>query len=118
MISHTAVAVHALGLADDTQVQAVLADWRTAAVSARMRAALEFLEKLTLTPQSIGRADADAARAAGLSDRALHEIIYVCFLFSVMTRLADAFDFPLLDEPGLRRSVRLVKWYGYRGMSI
>jgi alkylhydroperoxidase family enzyme len=110
--------VHALGLADDSVVQAVLADWRTAPITPRMRAALEFLEKLTLVPQKVGRRDADIARAAGISDRALREVIYVCFLFSVMDRLADAFDFPPIDDKGLRRGVRIAMWYGYRGMSV
>lgn len=96
----------------------MLADWRTAPVSPRLRAALKFLEKLTLSPQTISAADADAARAAGVSDRALREVIYVCFLFSVMDRLADAFDFPLLGGRGLRRGVHIVMRYGYRGMGI
>ena len=110
--------MQALGLADDAEVKAVLVDWRTAQVSPRMHAALEFLEKLTLTPQEISRADRDAARAAGINDRALREAIYVCFLFSVMTRLADAFDFPLLEGRELRRGVQIIMRYGYRVMGI
>lgn len=98
-------------------VEAALADWRTASVSPRVRAALKFLEKLTLRPGEIGRDDVAAARASGVSDRALREAIYVCFLLSTMDRLADAFGFPLLDARQLRKGARWLTRYGYRGMS-
>ena len=107
--------MHVLG--DDAQVRAVLADWRTAPISPRLRGALQFLEKLTLTPGDISRADVDAARAFGISDSALREAIYVCFLFSTMDRLADAFNFPLPDARGLRRGAWFLAHFGYRGMS-
>ena len=95
----------------------MLADWRTAPLSPRLRAALGFLEKLTLTPQDVGRDDVSAVRAAGVSDRALREAIYVCFLLSTMDRLADAFGFPLLDARELRRGGKFLARFGYRGMS-
>jgi hypothetical protein len=38
------------------------------------------------------RADADAVRAAGVSDEALVDAIHVCALFSMIVRLADALD--------------------------
>jgi alkylhydroperoxidase family enzyme len=98
-------------------VKAVLADWKTAPVNARVRGALTFLEKLTLTPQAVGPADAATARACGLNDRALREIVYVCFLLSTMNRLADAFDFPLPDPRALQRAARWAAFFGYRGMS-
>jgi len=82
-----------------------------------VRAALKFLEKLTLTPENVASADVAAARAAGVSDRALREAIYVCFLLSTMDRLADALGFPLLDPRQLRTGARFVARFGYRGMS-
>ena len=98
-------------------VNAVLADWRTAPLKTHTRAAIAFLEKLTLAPHEIGRADVVAARAAGLSDRALYEVIYICFLFSTMDRLADAFDFPVPDAKGRKRNARIATLFGYRSMS-
>ena len=65
-------------------------DWRTAPVSPRIAATLGFIEKLTLRPDEVTRADADAVRAAGVSDDALVDAIHVCALFSMIVRLADS----------------------------
>jgi alkylhydroperoxidase family enzyme len=54
-------------------------------------ATLVFLEKLTLRPDELEQADADAARAAGVSDQALRDAAAVCALFSMIVRLADSF---------------------------
>jgi alkylhydroperoxidase family enzyme len=70
--------------------EAVQRDWRTAPVSPRIAATLGFIEKLTLRPDEITRADADAARAAGVSEEALVDAIHVCALFSMIVRLADS----------------------------
>ena len=53
--------------------QAVVDDWRTAPLRPELTATLGFLEKLTLTPDDVTRADADAVRAAGVSDEALRD---------------------------------------------
>ena len=55
-----------------------------------MAATLVFLEKLTLRPEEIERADAEAVRAAGVSDQALRDATTVCALFSMIVRLADS----------------------------
>ena len=65
-------------------------DWRTAPVSPRIAATLGFIEKLTLRPEEVTRADADAVRAAGVSEEALVDAIHVCALFSMIVRLADS----------------------------
>jgi len=105
-------------MGDKETIEAALANWRTAPLSPRVRAALGFLEKLTLTPQDVGSTDVSAARAAGVSDRALREAIYVCFLLSTMDRLADAFGFPLLDARQLGKGAKFLARFGYRGMSV
>ena len=87
MGSHGAVASYALG---EEVWKAVEADWRTAPVRPELAATLVFLEKLTLRPEEIGPADADAARAAGVSDQALREAAAVCALFSMIVRMADS----------------------------
>ena len=108
--------MHALG--NEAYVQAVLADWRTAPIRSRLRGALRFIEKLTLTPADISSADAEAARAEGVTDRALREAIYVCFLFSTMDRLADALGFPMPATKTLRVGGGFLARFGYRGMSV
>ena len=71
----------------------MLDDWRTAPVDERLRATLGFLEKLTLQPDSLGPPDADAVRAAGVSDDALLDAIAVAALFNMIDRIADALRF-------------------------
>ena len=51
---------------------------------------LGFLEKLTLRPDELGPADADAVRAAGVSDEAIVDAIHVAALFNMIVRLADS----------------------------
>jgi len=87
MGSHGAVASYALG---EEVWQAVIDDWRTAALSPELAATLVFLEKLTLRPDQLEPADAAAARAAGVSDQALRDAATVCALFSMIVRLADS----------------------------
>jgi hypothetical protein len=49
-------------------------------------------------------------RAAGLSDKAIEEAIYVSTMFNVMDRLADAFDFDLTrDDQKARLAVILTR---------
>ena len=104
-------------IGNDAVVNAVVEDWRTAPVNPHVRAALGFLEKLTLKPGEITREDAIAARAAGLTDRAIYEVIYICFLFSTMDRLADAFAFPVPNAAGRKRNAWIAALFGYRSMS-
>jgi alkylhydroperoxidase family enzyme len=59
-------------------------------VSQQIAATLGFLEKLTLGPEQVTRGDADAVRAAGVSEDALVDAIHICALFSMIVRLADA----------------------------
>ena len=84
-------------LGSDALVKAVLDDWRSAPVEPRLRAALEFLEKLTLTPEAIGAADVAPMRAQGLSDAAIEDAIHVCTLFNIYDRLADSLEFDIPD---------------------
>jgi uncharacterized peroxidase-related enzyme len=116
MGNHAAVA--ALGLGDEPLVSAVLDNWRTAPVNERVRNTLGFLEKVTLTPEEVGPADAEALRAVGVSDRAIEEAIYVCFLLNVMNRLAAAFDFDLPSPEQIRQNGRALYKQGYWGDSI
>jgi alkylhydroperoxidase family enzyme len=62
-------------------------------VSRRVRAALAFLDILTLRPDDVGPADLDRARAEGLTDDAVRDVALVCALFSMITRLADTLNF-------------------------
>ncbi|HZT17684.1 MAG TPA: hypothetical protein VFA19_17235 [Gaiellaceae bacterium] len=78
----------------------MVADWRTAPLRPELLATLAFLEKQTLRPEELTAADADAVRAAGVSDRALLDAATVCALFNMIVRLADSFGW---DVPSWER---------------
>jgi alkylhydroperoxidase family enzyme len=94
-------------------VQAVLDDWRTAPVDAKLRSALAFLERLTLDPASVTPADISPMRAQGLSDAAIEDAIHVCTLFNIYDRLADSFEFDIPDEHGFAMSATMLLKRGY-----
>ena len=71
----------------------MLADWRTAPVEPRLRAMLGYLEQVTLRPAEVRPEDAEAVRAAGVSDQAIVDALLVCAYFNLIDRLADSFQF-------------------------
>ena len=71
-------------------MQAVLDDYTTAPISGKERALFAFLAKMIDDSTTITRADADAARAAGLTDEALYDAITVCALFQFYNNWIDA----------------------------
>jgi len=99
-------------------VEPVLADRPTTPVSTRFQAALDFLEKLTLRPEEVGPEDVKAARRQGVSDAALRQAIYVCFVLSTMDRIADAFAFELPDAWILKRYAWIATTFGYKWLSL
>ena len=92
----------------------MLADWRTAPIDDRTRAMLGFLEKLTLTPESLTVADVGPLRQAGLGDAAIEDAIHVCTLFSVYDRLADSFEFDIPEQAGFEQGATTLLKRGYR----
>lgn len=75
---------------------------------------LGFLEKLTLSPDCVGSEDIVPLRAVGLSDAAIEDAIYVCAYFNLIDRLADSFEFELLDAKGYGQSATSLLARGYR----
>jgi hypothetical protein len=103
---------------DAQLVHAILTDWRTAPVDEKLRVTLGFLQKLTISPAEVSIADVDQVRAAGVSDQAIEDAIYVCFTFSVLARLADAFDFDLTTARRWRVGGKIFYRIGYNHTSI
>ncbi len=114
--AHTATAE--LGTRDRPLVAAVLADWRTAPVEEKVRRTLGFLEKLTVSPAEVTQEDIEPMRSVGVSDQAIEEAVYVCCLFNMINRLADAFDFELFSAKGFQRNGRMLYTLGYRLASV
>ena len=78
-----------------------------------MRATLGLLEKVTLAPEGVGRAEIEAVQSAGVSDQAISDALHVCFSFNLIDRLADAFGWHVqtADEFGKDAKVLLKRGY-------
>lgn len=97
---------------------AVVADWRSAPLRPELAATLAFLEKLTLRPDELEPADADAVRAAGVSTQALRDAARVCALFNMITRLADSLGWDVPAWESLRQRAPAMLDGGYRISAI
>lgn len=53
------------------------------------RALMDFVEKLTRTPDAMEAADVAALRAHGFGDDAVHDVVQIAALFNYYNRLAD-----------------------------
>jgi uncharacterized peroxidase-related enzyme len=62
---------------------------------ARLRPVLVLARKLTLSPDSVTKADADAVLAAGWDDAALYHAVAVTALFNFMNRLVEGLGIEL-----------------------
>jgi alkylhydroperoxidase family enzyme len=91
----------------------VLADYRSAPVSAGTKATLAMLEKLTLIPEAFGPDDVQAVRDAGVSDAAIEDALHVQAAFNAIVRIADAFQFHVPDAAGFRAGARMLLARGY-----
>ena len=112
---HTAVAVY--GISDELAA-AVLEDFERAPIDAKTKAILAVIHKLTVTPDALTRDDVNAARAAGASDLELRDAMYVCFCFNILSRLADALDFPMASRTNQLRTARFLQFMGYSMASL
>ncbi len=64
-------------------------DFRTAPLSPRERAILEYAVKLTATPSAMSEQDVMALRAVGLSDGEILDVCQVTAYYNYVNRLAD-----------------------------
>jgi alkylhydroperoxidase family enzyme len=78
-----------------------------------VRAALGFIEKLTLHPGELTSADARQALDSGVSQEALVDVIHVAALFNMIVRLADSlgWDVPGFEEFHARADRMLASGY-------
>jgi uncharacterized peroxidase-related enzyme len=107
--AHTAVASRALG---KDAVDAALRGER-GAVSSKALGMLPFIEKLTLTPEAVEPRDLEPLRGAGISDDAIADAIYVCFLFSTFNRLVFALGCEVMDAKQLDKVSKMLLEKGY-----
>ena len=78
-------------------------DWRTADVRPELRAALGFIEELTLRPTEVTAETILPLKNAALTDKDIEEIAIICSLFNVIVRLADTLDFEVPTDADFER---------------
>lgn len=83
---------------DDALAAAVKEDYRKARLSKADRALSDFAAKLTVEPWSMSKADCDALRAAGFTDRAIVDAVEVIGYFNYINRVADGLGVDLEPE--------------------
>jgi alkylhydroperoxidase family enzyme len=94
-------------------VSTVLDNWRTAPIDEKLRVTLGLLEKVTLTPWKIGPEDIAPLRAEGVSQQAIEDALFVCALFNIIDRMADAIDVAIPSAEGFARTADRLLEQGY-----
>ena len=87
----------------------LLADVDGAEVEDRFKPMIRFVRKLTLEPTSVTSQDAAGVLAAGWDDRALHDAVMICGLFSCMNRVVQGLGLRADEKYSLQAAARLSK---------
>lgn len=88
---------------DPELAPALVRDWRSASISDRLRAILEYTARLTLEPSKMEEADVVRLRDVGLDDAAILNVCEVASYFAFVNRMADGLGVRL--EPGWRHPI-------------
>lgn len=83
-------------------------DWRTAGLDETTKALLEYAEKLTDEPASVGAKDIATLRQNGFDDAAISSCVQVVAYFNYINRVAEGLGAPVEDwlaDDGRSRSV-------------
>jgi uncharacterized peroxidase-related enzyme len=71
-------------------IEALRRDYRTAPITPKERAMLDYVVQLTRDATRIGRKDHEKLRAAGFNDTAILQITLISSWFNYINRVADA----------------------------
>ncbi len=71
-------------------VQRLVTDYRTAGLSPREVAMLEYADKISTAPSAIAQADIDRLRAAGLSDQNIFDVALCACFRQFLSRMLNA----------------------------
>lgn len=99
-IAHAEVA-YALGVPEGL-VEALLDDFDTAPVDAKLRPLLAYVRKLAATPPEVCQDDVDAVLTAGWDEHAIHDAAAITARAAFMQRLVQGHGFQPLPREVLR----------------
>lgn len=74
---------------------------------------LALLEKVTLRPHQLSSSDVAAVREAGVSTQAISDALHVCFMFSMIDRLADSLGWHVQSAEEFKKDARFLLKRGY-----
>ena len=74
---------------DPALIDALIEDFDSAPVDAKLRPVLAYVARLNTLPSKLTQADAQAVYDAGWSETALYEAVQVCALFNMMNRIVE-----------------------------
>jgi len=94
-------------------VDAVLANYTTAPITAAEKALFRFVEKVNRNSIGIGTADIEDMHRAGWTDEAIYDAINVCCLFNFYNRWIDASGVCEMTEEAHRLSGKRLAERGY-----
>jgi alkylhydroperoxidase family enzyme len=103
-------------LNDPQLVRAVVDDYRSAPLSEAEKSLFGYLEKVNRAPASITFQDVELVRAAGWSDEAIYDAVFVCALFNFYNRWIDATGVQDLPEGAHALTGKRLAEHGYAGL--
>jgi uncharacterized peroxidase-related enzyme len=95
--SHSAAAARHLG--DASLVQRVMADFKSAPISPKIKALLTIAEKVQQDGKLVTAVEIRAARAAGATDLEIHDTVLITAAFCMYARYVDGLDTWQPDDP-------------------
>ncbi|MFL6307317.1 MAG: carboxymuconolactone decarboxylase family protein [Candidatus Sulfotelmatobacter sp.] len=112
---HGAVAAHYLG-GDEELISSVKRDFRSAAVSEKMKALLNIAGKVQRSGKSVTTEDVDQARRLGATDLEIHDTVLIAANFCMMNRYVDGLAAWTPEDEGFyRHRAEKLADYGYIG---
>jgi uncharacterized peroxidase-related enzyme len=97
--SHGAAAAAHLG--GDDVVQCVIADFQSAAVSAKLKALLTIAGKVQQDGKLVTAEDVDRARREGATDFEIHDTVLIAAAFCMYNRYVDGLGTWQPEDPGM-----------------
>ncbi len=94
-------------------MDAVLENHLSAPIEEPLRAMLTFLDKMTLRPTELSKADVAPLRALGLTNAHIREAAHISAMFNVYDRLADALGWEVPVDASFEGSAKFLLKNGY-----
>ena len=95
-------------------VARALADPEASELSAKVKATLALLARVTRDHTAVTAADVKPVLAAGVSPQGVRDALMVAYSFNIITRLADTFRFDVPDASAFDVAARRLLSKGYK----